>query len=510
MSIDKISVTNLRGIEDSSEITISPITLLVGPNSVGKSTFARIFPLVKQSIETRTTGPILWYGRLVDFGDIRTALRKGASEKLMSFGFRGKGVISRNEMYRMGYTFRIYHRGNNIPIEFRAKIFLREGKNNSTAPNRYEILVFDNNINIGFDDDGSPNKIEINGVDFSEVIRLLSGEQSRGIFRHFSWKLDRIEDVNSINGIVINGLVDAISTNIHHRVSIDTIRSTIIANFALGSRADFLARIKKIRGPSSWVEFTKKLSENSNELAKIIDRYCLLMLPFIIESVNTEINKTCARARYIRPLRANAERHYRAQELAIDEIDPEGKNLHIFLNSLSKSQKAKFHAWLTENFGIFAQANHSEGHLHVNLTEVSSGDEFNLADMGFGFSQVLPILTQLWSVMEQSSHGPVTRIIIVEQPELHLHPKMQARLAIALLKAIETCNKNEIDLRIILETHSEALINKIGLLISTGDAHKEDVSVCLFERHQGAVRIVTTNYSDQGLLQKWPLDFFDY
>ena len=64
-----IGVQNLRSLYNIDEIEIKPITVLLGKNSAGKSTFLRMFPLLKQSIEERTSEPILWYGDYVDFGD---------------------------------------------------------------------------------------------------------------------------------------------------------------------------------------------------------------------------------------------------------------------------------------------------------------------------------------------------------------------------------------------------------------------------------------------------------
>jgi len=85
--MDSIRVKNLRCLVDSGDIPIKPLTILVGANSTGKSTFLRVFPLLRQSVETPTDNPILWYGQkgYVDFGTIKEALRDSA--QAISFGF---------------------------------------------------------------------------------------------------------------------------------------------------------------------------------------------------------------------------------------------------------------------------------------------------------------------------------------------------------------------------------------------------------------------------------------
>jgi AAA15 family ATPase/GTPase len=86
--MNSIRVKNLRCLADTGYIPIKPLTILLGANSTGKSTFLRVFPLLKQSIETPTNTPILWYGEkgYVDFGTIKNALRDSA--ETISFGFK--------------------------------------------------------------------------------------------------------------------------------------------------------------------------------------------------------------------------------------------------------------------------------------------------------------------------------------------------------------------------------------------------------------------------------------
>jgi AAA15 family ATPase/GTPase len=87
--MDSIRVERLRCLADTGDIQLKPITVLLGQNSSGKSTFLRILPLLKQSLESRTTGPILWSGRLVDFGNFEDAHQTGSEDNIeFSFNFK--------------------------------------------------------------------------------------------------------------------------------------------------------------------------------------------------------------------------------------------------------------------------------------------------------------------------------------------------------------------------------------------------------------------------------------
>lgn len=103
----KIGFKNLRALKDTGDIPIKPLTVLLGNNSSGKSTFLRTFPLLKQSIETRTTGPLLWYGRFVDFGDFSNALTDKNSDDFIEFNyeleFDSSEQFSRRRLLRRRY-----------------------------------------------------------------------------------------------------------------------------------------------------------------------------------------------------------------------------------------------------------------------------------------------------------------------------------------------------------------------------------------------------------------------
>ena len=92
MSLLGFGVKNLRCLTDTGIVPIKPITLLVGRNSSGKSTFLRAFPLLRQSVEAPRESPILWYDpQFVDFGSFADAVNHRADDGSITFRFRLEG-----------------------------------------------------------------------------------------------------------------------------------------------------------------------------------------------------------------------------------------------------------------------------------------------------------------------------------------------------------------------------------------------------------------------------------
>ncbi len=121
----------------------------------------------------------------------------------------------------------------------------------------------------------------------------------------------------------------------------------------------------------------------------------------------------------------------------------------------------------------------------------------NLADTGFGASQVLPVIVSLYT----SSPGS---ILLYEQPEIHLHPAAQAELGSVFAKA---CSQ---DKRIIIETHSENLLLRIQTEVAKGKLRPEDVKIYYIQPHPSGHRVVPIPLNKKGqFLAEWPKGFFE-
>lgn len=137
------------------------------------------------------------------------------------------------------------------------------------------------------------------------------------------------------------------------------------------------------------------------------------------------------------------------------------------------------------------------GHELTVSTDLSNKFQ-DLTHVGVGVSQVLPIL-----VLSLLSNSDST--LIFEQPELHLHPKVQTRLADFFISL------NTIDKQCIVETHSEYLINRLRYLvaISKGDSLSNNSILYFVEKENSFSKYSEIRINKYGVIKDWPKGFFD-
>ena len=132
--------------------------------------------------------------------------------------------------------------------------------------------------------------------------------------------------------------------------------------------------------------------------------------------------------------------------------------------------------------------------LHDNAGET---DMVNITDVGFGVSQVLPAIVAL-IVAEPG------RLVYLEQPELHLHPRAQVALAQVLADAAKR------GVRVIAETHSSLLLLGIQTLVAEGDLPPELVKLHWFSRNKdGVTEVDSVDLDEAGTYGDWSMDFDD-
>ena len=183
--------------------------------------------------------------------------------------------------------------------------------------------------------------------------------------------------------------------------------------------------------------------------------------------------------------------------------DPWGADVPSRLASLQFQDKDKWTA-LKDKLDAFGRESGLFDDLSVKQLTKSEGGPFqiqvrkfgkrgrkgpkrNLIDVGFGISQVLPVLAALFR-----HDGPP--MFLLQQPELHLHPSAQAALG------SQFCQTAEAGRQLIIETHSEYLIDRVRMDIRDGqtDLKPDDVSILFFERSDLDVRIRSLRFDNQG------------
>ena len=132
----------------------------------------------------------------------------------------------------------------------------------------------------------------------------------------------------------------------------------------------------------------------------------------------------------------------------------------------------------------------------VRLRKSPQAAEVLITDVGFGVSQILPVLVLCFYV-------PVGSTVILEQPEIHLHPSVQASLADVF---IDAWRKRKV--QVIVESHSEHLLRRLQRRIAEEALSQDDVGLYFCKEVDGASSLDTLEVDQFGNTSNWPQDFF--
>ena len=126
----------------------------------------------------------------------------------------------------------------------------------------------------------------------------------------------------------------------------------------------------------------------------------------------------------------------------------------------------------------------------------TKGPMRNIIDVGYGVSQVLPVLVELFR--EDSATA-----FLLQQPEVHLHPSAQAALGTLFCRAAAAGRK------LVVETHSDHLMDRVRMDVRDGttDLRPEDVSILFFERRNLGVRIHSLRVDSEGNIVDAPSSY---
>ncbi|WP_423493662.1 AAA family ATPase [Lacticaseibacillus paracasei] len=542
-----IELRNFRSLIDTGVITLNRLTVLVGQNSLGKSSFLRSFPLLKQSLLADRQKPLIWYSpNLVDFGSYKEVLYKNGKDLDIS---KTKDNIGES----IEFVF-----GIDIPKNFERDI-RQWGRSLSSFDhnevNSQEVSVKSGTLSIQFDDadkfiaiyqfldwkwevsfsgmgrDERPKiSVKVNGVEYSDMYF------SESIFgrKRIVPRLLRIHSVsnkkmpqkssdlllgfwqNNVTYQVIQKIKEIQFGRTNEETVIDiTKRLTSLVR----SREEFNTEFEKIIAPHKLMKrrvYQTMTEQESEKFVEDLFNLCgLNLLSDINEMVNDQIASYFENVQYIAPIRATAERYYRRQDLAVNDINPQGQNIPAMLASMRKKELKQWNDWTSENFGVYFSLESMGNNDSIYLTQLNEKQNIknNLADVGFGYSQILPILLYLWRQFRQSprlgrriKRGDWRTTILIEQPELHLRPALQA----AEMHAMDTMLSENPMASLVIETHSEYMVNQLGHDIAEGVLHPEDVSVLIFERDlkDGSTKISKHDFDENGTFKSWPIGFF--
>ncbi|MFZ5354692.1 MAG: AAA family ATPase [Bacillota bacterium] len=522
--MDKLRIRNLRCISDTGDIEIKPLTVLVGKNSSGKSTFLRSFPLLKQTIETKRNEPILWYSsNYVDFGSFEESINKKTKDTIaFEFEFCVKNDAVIDETYtRYMYNRPKYITNSNLLNKFRVSV--------ESKKMHFEVIKLhyeDNIIEICFKNKDKISELRINNREFDAKLMSVDYRNYYGFLPKILYKNSELH--KSVSDLFFDYLYDTIKGLSHSATKEDTIR-TFVHNIVCSNSVGIFDSVKRQTTSAQRLrENIKNLNITDDVFQKIRDFAIGMHLNGLINLCNRYLEFYYSSVKYIAPLRASAQRYYRVQGLNVDEVDPLGQNIPMILQNMSEKEKDSFNKWVSLNFNFVIDTITEGGHTSLKIRYKGDNEAINFTDTGFGYSQILPIILLLWQ-SQSRYYNPRSRLnnldrmfkritgnngistIVIEQPELHLHPSLQARLVDAFAQIILLSINENYKLNIIIETHSETIINRIGYIIAKNlyNFSNEYVNVLIFNQNSSNLsNIEATGYSNKGYLSKWPIGFF--
>lgn len=201
------------------------------------------------------------------------------------------------------------------------------------------------------------------------------------------------------------------------------------------------------------------------------------------------------------PIRTKPVRTYNPRR---EVQEPEGSHVPMELAALHGTNRDEFDA-LVKQISEYGRAANLFSKLDVKRLGKKAGDPFqvlitvdkftfNVRDVGYGVSQILPILVDTLS-------APVGQTFLLQQPEVHLHPRAQAALGSLL---VEQASKRR--QTFVVETHSDYLVDRVRMDVREGRSslRPQDVVILYFEREAGKTIVYPVEIDANGNLINVP------
>jgi len=220
-------------------------------------------------------------------------------------------------------------------------------------------------------------------------------------------------------------------------------------------------------------------------------------------SMTKEIWDTIERIDIIGPSRENPQRIYSLSGDRPRSVGPTGNyTSEILWLTKGTSFERRLTEKLDELFGIMikveSMGRRASWAIRYYIKEKKGRHWLDIADVGFGFSQLLPIIIQ-------GLYTQKNEIFISEQPEIHLNPKLQSLLGNFFVHIVKEEKKF-----VILETHSEHILLRIRRLIAEGAIDSSEIALYFVQRSEGISKIIPMKILENGHIEdkEWPEEFF--
>lgn len=492
----RYSLKNYKLI-DNFDFDLNKINIIVGENSSGKSSVLRSIQLLKQSIDSNFQRLTFNSKKGLDFGNYYNLLPNEQNEEIC-FGIEFENMMQPYGDYLLKKVEWSYldKKLNKISVIF--PFFKEEEKNKIT---KIEINIKEiGNIIIKFFDE---NNEEIAQEITNGKIIYKPGNIFPNIIEKTKFSIENI-GLNSIsNGSSVFRFID--SENLKKVEFGKKTEDEKIINFLFNNNDIFLNRELKFVKLSSEKSSTEEMLHLLNEKYKAFKEVEIyFMINVFLNEINKRMKTMFNNISYTGAIRSLGERYYRIEDDIFKNDNVNNDVSKKIYTLYERGNLDAFNKFVSENLNFRIELDtispKEEGEAifySINIIN-EHGNKKNLVDVGAGYSQILPILFACFG----KEKNPET-IIIIEQPELHLHPKMQSDLVDLFLK-LSLKNPN---LKLLIETHSDVIIDRIGKHIYKRNYKLEDLNLFIFN-NENKLKISKTTYTEGGGIKEWPVRFF--
>ena len=480
--LTRLRVENVKAFADPQDIELAPITLIYGPNSAGKSTLLQTLLLLKQSLGANT---LVTQGDLTDAGSFEGFVHRHDTKRTV----------------RIGVTFGSLDRWD-IPDGVPDPSLLRA-------------------IDFSFATDGA-DLPEHRTAHFScgpiaFTFNRSAAAPSDGAAQPFSIGTDQLDDL--FNAVAEGTFLFPFDSRREYSADPEGEARRLRSRQSNGRRARKLldqAGMNELIVAASGLLPTASVDLDPARpyFAGADDRAAGIVYSYVKRAMQAaagtgdELRALFDELTYLGPLRSAPQRTYnRAGAAAGAGNAGENIALHLFDNA---SEVEEVNHWLRElqiSYSLKLIPVRAVGgtaiigdNVAMVLTDTRSKVDVSPADVGFGVSQILPIVVQLLARQES--------VVCIEQPEIHLHPKLQTALADLIIQSAAPSGGGN---QVIAETHSEHVLLRLQRRIREQEISADDVAVLYVDQDEDGVgHVKPLRLDSQGFfIDPWPAGFFD-
>ncbi len=473
--LTQLSISNFKAFSKKHDLNLSPITLIYGPNSSGKSSIIQSLMLLKQSLSSPGEyGGLVSHGELVDLGTYSSMVNGHDVDH--NIGFSVEFNAPENLKRAVGH-YSMFGRKHKRRATLDYQIFSDSQK----CKNTFTFLT-SANFSVYLADKAKksiPYKFGFSSK-LNDPISLKDNANLVELSRQFE-----LDSEESLKDFV--RLLNSRSNSSDNKTR--TALNNLIFSSDVGFSTPSSVKVKDEKGGAELHSYTLEYA----------------MANAIVGSFSTELHEKFRDITYLGPLRSYPSRLYAPNGDVSGGVGKLGEHAAYLLHEKPSICESINH-WFEEFQIPYILSTENIGNdvtgtvISIQLKDTRTGVTVGPSDVGFGIGQLLPIL------VEGLVRNDCT--ICVEQPEIHLHPKLQANLADFFIDTVNP--EDERRNQWLVETHSESLILRLQKRVREKRIDPSDISIIYVEPTTKGASVLHLQLDEDGdFIDEWPDGFFD-